>query len=132
VHCLCGGFESAYSAVASLNPPMILFQMVVEVTIRPVHHLVPEAISYGPWISIMPVGGDTRWRHPRHSPCGAQKRLGRGEVPCATGAPIDQVSVPISGRVEILPPPLDFRVCLIDIPGSALYGLCCNLIRRES
>jgi hypothetical protein len=62
------GLEATYQPIARLDPPMILFQMVVEGAIRPVRHPIPKDVPNGTWVGVMPIGGEALRHHPGHRP----------------------------------------------------------------
>jgi hypothetical protein len=80
------------------------------------HHLVSKDMADCPWIGIMPSGRDALRRHASHGPCRAAEGLSGGEVPCVTELHIDPGPGSINRTVEILPPPLNAHVGLIDVP----------------
>jgi len=75
------GFEPARGPVPLLNAPMVLFQMIIQVAVRPVDHPVSKDVPNGAWVGIVAIGGDAVGRHPRHHPGRPKERLGCHEAP---------------------------------------------------
>jgi len=71
------GFEPARGAVALLHALMILFQMVIQIAVRPVDHVVSENVPNGTWVRIMAIRGDAIWGYASHGPGGAKEGLSR-------------------------------------------------------
>ena len=78
----CGGEGSkpARRAIPLFNAPMILFQMVIEIAMRPVGHPPPEDVADGTWVGVMAIGGGALRCHPGHRPCRAEEGLSRRKV----------------------------------------------------
>jgi hypothetical protein len=74
-------FETACGSVGLLDAPMVLLDMVVQVAVRPVRHLVPEDGPNGPRLGVVVIGGDAVGRYPSHRPRRTIEDLGRCEVP---------------------------------------------------
>jgi hypothetical protein len=79
----CGkGFEPSGGPRALFNAPVVLLQMIIQVTVGPVRHPLPKDIPNGTWIGIMAIGGDALRRHPGYRPGRTKEGLGRREVAC--------------------------------------------------
>jgi hypothetical protein len=72
---------------------MVLLQMVIQVTVRPVDHMVPEVVPNGTRVGIEAIRGDAIWGDTGHDPGGAKKGLSRCSVACLTQAHVDELAV---------------------------------------
>ena len=61
---------------------MILLYTVIQVTVRPVHDLIPENVAYGTRIGVMAIGGNAFGYHPGHRPGRTEEGLGCRKIPC--------------------------------------------------
>jgi hypothetical protein len=61
---------------------MILLQMIIQVTVRPVHDLIPEDVAYGTRIGVVSIRGNALGYHPGHRPGRTEEGLGCRKIPC--------------------------------------------------
>ena len=73
-------FEPTHGLVALFDAPMVLLHMSIQVTVRPVHHPIPEDVLDGPRVGVMAVGGDAVGHHPGHRPGRTEEGLSRRDV----------------------------------------------------
>jgi hypothetical protein len=110
------GFEPSSGSEALLHSPMVLLQMVVEIAVGPVHHLVAKDGSDGTRVGVMAIRGDPLGRHTSHRPGRTEARLGCRKIPRGAQPDIHELAIPINGPVEILPLALNTHIGVIDIP----------------
>lgn len=68
-------FEPTHGPVALYNVPMVLLHMVMQVTVHPGDHVVPEDVPDGTRVCLMAIRGDAIWGDTGHGPGGAKKGL---------------------------------------------------------
>jgi hypothetical protein len=109
-------FEPAHGAIPLFDPAMILLQMVIQVSIGPMLHLVPEDMANGTWVRIVTIRGDALRGHASARPRSTEERLRRGEVAGVAEAHVHEVPVSINRPVEVLPPPVNTHIGLVHVP----------------
>jgi hypothetical protein len=109
-------FEPAHRPIPRFNPAMILFQVVIQVAIRAMLHVIPEDMAYGARVGVVAIRGDAVRYHAGARPGGTEECLRRGEVAGVTEAHVHQISVSINRPVEGLPPTVNPHLRLIDVP----------------
>jgi hypothetical protein len=133
--CGCGeGFEPTRGPVPLFDPPMILFQMVVQIAVGAVRHPLSEDGANGSRIGIMAIRGDAVGRHPGHRPGRAKKGLGRRQVPRVAEPRMDEMAVPVDGTLQIAPASLDSDIRLVYIlavPDNATTSLAQRLTQER-
>jgi hypothetical protein len=93
------GCEPACGLVAWLDAPMVLLQMVVEMVVGPVRHLVPKDMPNGARVGVVAVGGHAVGRHRGHRPRRAEEGLSGCEVPRVAEPYIDEIPVVVNRAV---------------------------------
>jgi hypothetical protein len=74
------GVGPAHRPIALLDPPMILLQAIVEITVSPVRHPVPKDVPNSAGVGVMAIGGDPVGHDTGDRPGRAEEGLGCREV----------------------------------------------------
>jgi hypothetical protein len=74
------GVGPAHRPIALLDPPMILLQAIVAITVGPVRHPVPKDVPNSARVGLLAIGGDAVWDDAGHDPGRAEEGLGCREV----------------------------------------------------
>jgi hypothetical protein len=123
---LCGRVgvpESSHRIVALFDSTMVLFNVIVQIWIAPMHDLFAQRFTNCSRIRVMPVG-----RHPFWCLLGdlqriPQKAFGRIHIPVFTEHRIDEIPITINGSVEIIPGSANANVGFVAMPGPTSLSL---------
>ena len=117
--------EARHRGAASLDRPMILLDEVVQILVRPYHHVAPAWMFASQQPQRATTGNLTIERHfARHAWQGGRERLAKERLrsrdsSIASKQEVDGLAMLVDSSVQVVPLRLDLDLRLIDAPRGA-------------
>src|SRR6266568_4803127 len=86
---------------------------------------MPEGLTYGSWIGIMPISRHPFWSMTYHAESLLEKAFGGIHIPFLAQHGINQIAIAINSTIQIAPCSMYFDIRLIHVPGGS--GLSASL-----
>src|ERR1700723_4610519 len=109
-------FEAAHRSVSSLDPAMVLLDLIIQILVRPVFHAF---VQFGPdraWVTVMTIRRDTRGGDASHGFGESKECLRRLHVALLAQPDVGKGTKTINGTIKITPVSIHLDVCLVNVP----------------
>lgn len=108
--------KAAHGIIPLLNPPMILFQEIIEIPVRPVFYLATQYSAYCTRIRVVAVGRHSDRFVADYFFGPLEETLGRIHVSLLQEHGIYQVTTSVNRSVKVAPFATDFDLRFVDVP----------------